>query len=46
MSKKTIEKNLAQALLNDRAMTYALFEYELEEHAREFMKSKKKPARY
>ena len=42
MSKKTIEKNLIKALLNDGAMTYALFEHELEEHIKEFMKSKKK----
>jgi len=40
MSKKTIEKNLAKALLNDGAMAYALFEYELEEHIDEYLKSK------
>ena len=42
MSKKTIEKNLIKALLNDGEMAYALFEHELEEHIQEFMKSKKK----
>ena len=42
MSKKTIEKNLIKALLNDGEMAYALFEHELEEHIKEFMKSKKK----
>jgi vacuolar-type H+-ATPase subunit E/Vma4 len=40
MSKKTIEKNLIKALLNDGAMEYALFEYELEEHIDEYLKSK------
>jgi len=40
MSKKTIEKNLVKALLNDGAMEYALFEYELEEHVDEYLKSK------
>ena len=40
MSKKTIEKNLIKALLNDGAMAYALFEYELEEHIDEYLKSK------
>jgi len=40
MSKKTIEKNLIKALLNDGAMEYALFEYELEEHVDEYLKSK------
>ena len=42
MSKKTIEKNLIKALLNDGEMAYALFEHELEEHIKEFTKSKKK----
>ena len=42
MSKKTIEKNLIKALLNDGEMAYALFEHELEEHVNDFMKSKKK----
>ena len=41
MSKKTIEKSLTKALLKDGAMTRALFEYELEEHVDEFLKSKK-----
>ena len=40
MSKKTIEKNLSKALLDDGTMAYALFEYELEEHIDEYMKSK------
>ena len=40
MSKKTIEKDLIKALLNDGAMEYALFEYELEEHIDEYLKSK------
>ncbi|MBI3150569.1 MAG: hypothetical protein HYZ21_00400 [Chloroflexi bacterium] len=40
MSKKTIEKSLTKALLHDGAMEYALFEYELEEHIDEFLKSK------
>jgi len=42
MSKKTIEKNLVKALLHDGEMTYALFEHELEEQIKEFLKSKKK----
>ncbi len=41
MRKKTIEKNLIKALLNDGAMAYELFEYELEEHIDEYLKSKK-----
>ena len=41
MSKKTIEKNLIKALLKDGEMAYALFEYELEEHIDEYIKSKK-----
>jgi len=40
MSKKTVEKNLIKALLDDGVMTYALFEYELEEHIDEYLKSK------
>lgn len=40
MSKKTIEKTLTRALLNDGTMAYALFKYELEEHLDEYMKSK------
>jgi hypothetical protein len=42
MSKKTIEKNLIKALLHDGEMVYALFEHELEEFIKDFMKSKKK----
>ena len=38
--KRTIEKNLIKALLNDGAMEYALFEYELKEHIDEYLKSK------
>lgn len=41
MSKKIIERNLVKALLHDGEMAYALFEYELEEHVDEFLKSKK-----
>ena len=41
MSKKIIEKNLAKALLEDGEMAYALFEFELEEHIDEYLKSKK-----
>jgi hypothetical protein len=41
MSKKVIEKNLVKALLHDGEMAYALFEYELEEHVDEYLKSKK-----
>lgn len=40
MSKKTIEKNLFKALLEDGAMAYALFKYELEEHIDEYLRSK------
>lgn len=40
MSKRTIERNLIKALLNDGAMAFALFEYELEEHIDEYLKSK------
>jgi hypothetical protein len=40
MSKKTIEKNLIKALLNDGEMAFALFQYELEEHVDEYLKSK------
>ena len=39
-SKKIIEKNLSKALLEDGKMEYALFEYELEEHIDEYLKSK------
>ena len=41
MSKKTIEKNLIKALLEDGVMAYALFEYELQEHIDEYLKSKR-----
>jgi len=41
MNKKAIEKNLINALLNDGVMEYALFEFELEEHIDEYLKSKK-----
>ena len=41
MSKKVIEKNLVKVLLHDGEMAYALFEYELEEHVDEYLKSKK-----
>jgi hypothetical protein len=40
MSKKPIEKDLIKSLLNDGTMAYTLFEYELEEHIDEYMKSK------
>ena len=40
MRKKTIEKNLKRALLDDGAMARALFEYELEEHIQEYLLSK------
>lgn len=42
MSKKTIEKNLINALLRNGAMAHKLFEFELEEHIDEFLASKKK----
>ena len=42
MSKKTIEKNLVKALLRDGIMARELFEFDLEEHVKEFLKSKKK----
>ena len=41
MSKKTIEKYLVRALLNDGAMSISLFEDELQEQMDEFLKSKK-----
>lgn len=40
MSKKIIEKNLVKALLKDGRMAYALYQYELEEHVDEYIKSK------
>jgi len=41
MSKKTIEKNLNKALLDGGSFAHALYEYELEEHVEEYMKSKR-----
>lgn len=41
MSKKTTEKYLIRALLNDGAMSISLFEDELQEQMDEFLKSKK-----
>ena len=41
MSKKTIERNLKKALLEGGPLVRALFEYELEEHVEEYMKSKR-----
>jgi hypothetical protein len=41
MRKKTIEKNLKKALLNDGIFAWALFEYELEEHLEEYLLSKR-----
>lgn len=40
MNTRTIEKNLVKALLVDGTMSDGLFEYELEEHIDEFLKSK------
>jgi hypothetical protein len=40
MSKKSIEKNLRKALLDDGPLARALFEYELEEHVDEYARSK------
>lgn len=40
MSKKTIEKSITTALLHDGEMSHSLFEYELEEHINEFLRSK------
>ena len=40
MSKKTIEKNLRKALLENGSLVQALFEYELEEHIDEYKLSK------
>lgn len=40
MSKMTTEKHLVRALLNDGAMSKALFEEELQEQIDEFLKSK------
>jgi hypothetical protein len=41
MRKKTIEKNLIKALLEDGPLAKALFEYELEEHIEEYLLSKR-----
>jgi len=40
MSKKSIERNLRKALLDDGPLAWALFEYELEEHVEEYAQSK------
>ena len=41
MRKKTIEKNLRKALLEDGPFAQALFEYELKEHIEEYTQSKR-----
>jgi len=41
MSKRSIEKNLIKALLNDGKLEKALFDYELAEHVDEYLLSKK-----
>jgi len=41
MRKKTIEKNLKKALLEDGPLVQGLFEYELEEHIEEYRESKR-----
>jgi len=41
MRKKTVEKNLKKALLDDGNFAWALFEYELEEHLEEYLLSKR-----
>jgi hypothetical protein len=41
MRKKTIEKNLKRALIDNGPLTEALFEYELEEHIAEYRQSKR-----
>jgi hypothetical protein len=40
VSKKTIEKNLIKALLEDGPLVKALYEYELAEHLDEYLQSK------
>ena len=40
MGKKTVEKNLTHTLLDEGAFARALFEYELEEHIEEYLRSK------
>ncbi len=42
MSKKTIERNLRKALLEGGEFEKNLFEYELEEHIKEYIDSKRK----
>lgn len=39
--RKIIERNLRKALLDDGPLSWALFEYELEEHIEEFIQSKR-----
>jgi hypothetical protein len=41
MSKKTIQRNLKKALLDGGPLAQALFEFELEEHVEEYIKSKR-----
>lgn len=41
MSRKTIEKNLKKALLQDGPLVQALYEFELEEHVAEYLQSKR-----
>jgi len=41
MSKRSIEKNLTKALLNNGKLEKALFDYELAEHVDEYLLSKK-----
>lgn len=41
MGKKAIEKNLRRALLEEGSFAQALFEYELEEHIQEYIRSKR-----
>lgn len=41
MSKKTIENNLRRVLFDDEPFAWALYEYELEEHIEEYMRSKR-----
>ncbi|MFN8456701.1 MAG: hypothetical protein U0401_18880 [Anaerolineae bacterium] len=41
MSRRTIEKNLKKALLQDGSLEQALYEFELEEHVAEYLQSKR-----
>jgi hypothetical protein len=41
MSKKSIEKNLIRALLNNGRLAKALFDYELAKHVGEYLLSKR-----